>query len=131
MRETKTHKRMTMLTSLATFLLVAVLVRSSYGAIVQDDSGSSGRLRFFFDDEVANPCEHLVLLGAETTMSTSDYDVLSTELVTNEPIVTCRESNGFSESRLHISANNRSVDNFSMASLEASKHTRRDESSFL
>ena len=81
---------MTMLTSLATFLLVAVLVRSSYGAIVQDDSaaeGSSGRLRYFYDDEVANPCEHLVLLGVGTTMSTSDYDVLSTELVTNEPIV--------------------------------------------
>ena len=37
----------------------------------------------------------------------------------------CRESNGFSESRLHISspADNRSVDNFSLASLEASKHT--------
>uniref|UniRef100_A0A7S1DAB8 Chlorophyllase n=1 Tax=Cyclophora tenuis TaxID=216820 RepID=A0A7S1DAB8_CYCTE len=72
------------------FLLLSMAVHNVSGAVVQRDGeaeGSSGRLRYHYDDSVANPCENVVMIGVGTTMGTSDYDEMSTQIVMGDSVL--------------------------------------------
>ena len=82
----------TLIVLVAIVLLGLTSTQSVKAAIVSEDAqaeGSTGRLRYFYDDAVSsrNACENLVLLGVGTAMRTSEYDELLSGMVQDQPTV--------------------------------------------
>lgn len=71
-------------------LLLGSLLQG-HGAVVQEDArvqGLSGGLRYSFDDSMSSSaCDNVVMIGVGTAMGTAGYDLLSTQIVENEPVV--------------------------------------------
>jgi hypothetical protein len=72
----------------ALYLLLALSHFATAEIISDDKRVNGGQLRYFFDDTKADACDTLVLVGVGTAMKTTQYDLVSTQMVQGKPVVT-------------------------------------------
>ena len=79
-----------MLIKLVDFLTIFLLGTTAATNSTVKTTGSirEGEFRYIYDSSIPNACDTILFLAVGTAIGVSDYDKISTEIVTDKPIVT-------------------------------------------